>query len=285
MSNALIIRSALNPDLVLTVDGDTVVLGWLNPTDTAQQWIREDHDQNFTLVNVLTGTGMTAASDDNGAAINVSGTGDQWNPGGDGAYQAIRLSTDTDMNISALGGSMNLGTPAVLWGWGGDNTDKLWDLQNANDITPPTSTTAGISAGGMALCLMVNDSGTITVEQGGYPIVNPNFLWTLTCWDTGVSFQNVGTGLFATFAGDDSALGTSPVMCIQALWTLAPFDSPGTWWAVRPIQDSGMNLNVFGGLAPDATVGVWGWNGGDNNEVWEFVANANTSGFEVWTGC
>ena len=83
-TNVMVIRSAMYPGIVLTLadDGVTVVTGWFDPTltDTTQQWVRYDSAQNFRLVNVSNGGGMTANSIENGAGIQATGDGDQWNP-------------------------------------------------------------------------------------------------------------------------------------------------------------------------------------------------------------
>jgi hypothetical protein len=39
--------------------------------------------------------------------------------------------------------------------------------------------------------------------------------------------------------------------------------------AIRTVADENLNLNALGDDWPVGTkIGVWGWSGGDNNEVW-----------------
>lgn len=44
--------------------------------------------------------------------------------------------------------------------------------------------------------------------------------------------------------------------------------------AIRPLADSDLNLNVRGGCG-NAGICVWGWSGGDRNEIWRLIPTGN----------
>jgi hypothetical protein len=90
--------------------------------------------------------------------------------------------------------------------------------------------------------------------------------FTLTNMQTGrIAYVPTGNGNRVTMV-DPSQIGP------MSAWSLGG-DEGGGWQSVRPVNDTGQNLNVFGNNNsnnPGAGVGTWGWGGGHNNEVWHF---------------
>jgi len=281
MSNIAVIRSGMNPDLVLEALNGQVVVSWIDLTNPAQQWIRTDHNQTFTLTNVATNTGMAASSASQGGGIIVSGTGDMWSLGG-GSPEAIQYAANTGLNVNIPGGNWNLGTQVVLWSWGGGAGNETWTLTNIADISPFQSVTTQLFAGGGSATCLCWQNNQFTVEFQGIPSQNPPFLFTMTTWSTGYSFQNQSTGQFLTYTGNNQIVGQSNPMNIDALWTFGGLPSGQYYQAVRPWVNAGMNLNVFGNdnPQPGSQVGVWNWGGGEPNEVW-YVSALFAGGHEA----
>jgi hypothetical protein len=285
------IRSALNPDLVLTLsdnDFTTVVTSWLNMEQPGvniyQQWIITGSDPNLTITNRGNGLQLKAASDDQGAALSVVKQGDTWSVSdGSLASTAIRPSWDFDLNVSCQGGSLENANASILWSWGGDNTDKTWTMQDVTTVKPYPTRQILIQPGGPSRTLR-DDNGTIKANGPGNASAS-NAIWIATCWSTGISFKNKATGQYIAYGSDDSALAAGVYdMGVRTLWTTAPNSTgkdPRPWIAIRPYLNSNMNLNSFGGTDPNDTIGVWSWGGGDSNEIWLMHNTDNSS----WAGC
>jgi len=93
---------------------------------------------------------------------------------------------------------------------------------------------------------------------------------------SGFTLANVQTGKIAYVPngnGNRVTMVDPSQVSPYSVWNLG--GDPNGWCAVRPVHDSGQNLNVFGGSAPGTGVGTWGWSGGKPNEVWQFESKSN----------
>jgi len=293
------IRSALNPDLVLTLGDDTrsVVASWINlfgypqVADLYQQWSVIGSDPNWTIINRGTGLALSVRSHGQGAQLYVTDTGDPWNLSSGGIANgstALRPSWDFDLNASVYGGSMENKTQVVLWSWGGSNTDKIWNLQDVNTVKPFPTNMVGLS-GSPHSALLTSVFETVTFD-GAYPgeFTDTPYLWRATCWSTGMSFQFAANGQFLAYAADNAAVDSETfVMGIRALWTLAPQQLTGDvrpFVAMRPYLNSDMNLTTSQGGEANSTVNVDAWND-DTTQMWlMYLPDANGK-WNPWGGC
>jgi len=96
--------------------------------------------------------------------------------------------------------------------------------------------------------------------------------WERYALDGGYVFKNMANDQLLAVApgnGNPIVLQKSTVTNMYAYrWTIG--GNCASNCALRPIQDGGQNLNVFGGGPYDAgrAVGTWGWDGGGINETW-----------------
>jgi hypothetical protein len=67
------------------------------------------------------------------------------------------------------------------------------------------------------------------------------------------------------------SLGIGPLTSVDE-WSTWSFGGPTNsgFVAVRPFGDDHWNLNILGGCG-NTSVGLWGWSGGDANEIWNFA--------------
>jgi hypothetical protein len=271
----MVLRSGLNPDLVLAAEDAKVVLRWYDPTSKAQQWTVElVVPGSVKFVNLETGTGMAADRNSQGSGITVSGAGDTWQfvPNGGQGYGALRPDYNTSLNLNVPNSNYAVGTPIVLWGWGGGAANEIWMPQSVNDIQPyPT----------FPCCVVSSDAfhRGVVPDSGGYALTDwtlpPDLLsvYTLVKWAAGgYSFQNQVTHNYICYQGDNSPLLPSPVMRLEATWELVRRWDLRT--VIRPPWRTSMNWNAMGSPNPKfgAVIGSCSWNGGQLSEVWQMYA-------------
>ena len=120
-----------------------------------------------------------------------------------------------------------------------------------------------------------NPSGALILAT--FDPSNDGQKWTKMEFTDGFSLVNKRTMLAAFVPnGNGNRVTQVPVTQVDeySLWTLGG-DEGADFHAVRPLHDSGQNLNVFGNNdvnSAGAAVGTWGWGGGNNNETWRFVS-------------
>lgn len=124
-----------------------------------------------------------------------------------------------------------------------------------------------------------------TNAQGQFAFVNANFPYdTNTYWyldqaftpqgtPIGVSLRHVNSGWYLVAkpgAGPGNTLDFRPVDFLDAGSTWSMANVSGESFAVRPFNNTSLNLNRLGGCG-GWVLGLEGWGGGQLNEVWRFL--------------
>lgn len=126
--------------------------------------------------------------------------------------------------------------------------------------------------------LGTNAQGQFAFVNANYPF-NPNSYWYLDQafaidgTPLGVSLRHVNTGsclVAQPGAGPGNTLSFHPVDSFDgwSTWTLG--NVGGEAFALRPFNNGDLNLNRLGGCG-GWVAGLWGWGGGQPNEVWRVI--------------
>jgi hypothetical protein len=126
--------------------------------------------------------------------------------------------------------------------------------------------------------LGTDSQGRFAFIGAGFPY-DPNSYWYIDQAFTpdgapvGVSIRHVNTGWYMTAlpgATPGSSMDFRPAGQLDgwSTWTLGNIDREA--FAIRSFNNSSLNLNILGGCGHGG-LGVWGWGGGQKNEVWRFL--------------
>ena len=126
---------------------------------------------------------------------------------------------------------------------------------------------------GLALSIDKNNpepGSQLLLEQARADDPDQQWTWVFMPSTQAAALYNVGRNLFAAPRSVDEG---APIV----LWKPDMPINGGTTWqvlqadkaAVRPPANTDLNLNALGNSWPIGTkVALWGWSGGDANEVW-----------------
>jgi hypothetical protein len=250
------------------------------------------------FVNMLTGL---AAYAPNGNDVPVSQVPvssideySTWSFGGDegGGYMAVRPVHDSGQNLNIPGDGPYRPGPVITYAWGSGPWNSQWTCIPFGapyladfDAVSYASFFRGLFAR-VGLSASVNPTAPTgqlvtqnkdTTQQGQlfFPAI-----YFSSGMPYGVALANVQTGMSPYVpVGNGNPVTQVPLTQLSAnsVWSLGG-DEGNRYFALRPVEDTGQNLNIPGDgpYTPGMGLITWGWGGGDSNEVWTWMVPSAT---------
>src|ERR1051326_4818788 len=235
----------------------------------------------FVLYNKAVGKALNVVSADRSLDLvdldSLSSTS-AWNAARSNDSLAIRPMYDWNVNLNVYGdGPYNPGNKVGVYSWGGGAVNETWHFQIIDTAAPygwfHTLSPSCKADNGSTLGLSLNgadDYGNVVVTVQNAD--DDRQVWTPIYYfgDTtnGIVLVNKETARALAASGNNALVYTASLGALDdhSIWTLGS----GPAYAIRPLYNSDMNLNVLGSgpYPPGNPVGVWSWSGGAANETW-----------------
>ncbi|HYF36525.1 MAG TPA: hypothetical protein VD994_14620 [Prosthecobacter sp.] len=270
------------PNLVLGMANGRAALAWRNTEDRSQLWQIYQYtlaSDLYLFVNVSLGGGLFVGN--YGDVLTTAINGTAWNIPGGISNEVIRVASNTNWNLNALGGGpYDVGTPVAVWNWTNNGApNQSWQITNVSNLPNPADGGRYVIASNRTAITpqdgdMNGRFGLACGTGSSTPQTDLKKIYIKTQWSNGFSLRNAYNSKFIYFSGPNQTVAQSASLSMRTLWDLKALDDSKVRGPVRPALDTTQNLNALGN--PDdfngTPVGTWDWGGGERNEIWSLIA-------------